>query len=1071
NVGVVDSYFSGSTYVGGVCGYNNGTIANCYSIATVGGGNYIGGVCGYNKGIIANCYSIAKVSGSNVNIGGVCGFMLSGAIINCYFDNTEFTGEAVSWTSSDATLTNVYGKTPAQFESGEVAYKLSQGCKVGKTTYDGSVWGQDLSKDKSPVLGGKKVSATTGCASYNNDGEEGEKAHNYVDGICTECGSYRISNAAELASFAAAVNDGNNEINAVLAADITVNKSVLKADGNVSSGEFETWTPIGNYDNRYNGTFDGAGHTISGLYFNDKSQVDVGLFDNVGENGVVTNVGVVDCYFNGNYDVGGVCAGNYGTITNCFVRGTVYGGSCTGGLCAANYGVIANCYAVATVSGNYYYGDLCGYNDGTITNCCFFGGYAGNDNNGTSVNVFSKSIAQFKSGEVAYLLNQNDGTDNDVWGQTIGTDDYPVFNDGTNTVYATTGCVIYTNNAELNGTEKEHGEFVNDICPDCGEYKAAEEIDGVYQLGTVTDLYWFAQAVNRGNNKINAVLTADITVNENVLKADGSLNSGEFVAWTPIGYYNSESDNSAYNGTFNGAGHTISGLYFNDASADNVGLFGYVGENGAVGNFGVVDSYLGGNFAVGGLCGGNEGRIVLCYFTGTVSGYYNVGGLCGGNDGLILSCYSTGVVNGENYVGGVCGSNNGQIGFCYYDSTVYGGSAIGSNYGDFQSVLGKTTAQFASGEVAYMLNIDPRAPYWGQIIGTDKYPVFHNDNNTVYATTGCVTYSNDASISGTAKEHGEFVNGMCPVCGVYEAANQNAETGVYEISNVGQLYWFADQVNSGNNEINAVLTADITVNENVLKADGKLNGSGFMAWTPIGNDDNRYNGTFDGQNHTISGLYFNDSSAKYIGLIGYIGTDGAVCNVGVVDSYFVGYDYVGGVCGRNRGTIANCYYIGAADSSDYFGGVCGRSSGTVTNCYYDSAVCGGAIGYDSGDSENVLGKTTAQFARGEVAYLLNQNDENENDVWGQTIGTDKYPTAHNDNNTVYVTTGCVTYTNNAELIGKEKEHGEFVNGMCPDCGEFTEAVQNAETGVYEISNAGQLYWFADQVNSGNNTIN
>ena len=56
-----------------------------------------------------------------------------------------------------------------------------------------------------------------------------------------------------------------------------------------------------------------------------------------------------------------------------------------------------------------------------------------------------------------------------------------------------------------------------------------------------------------------------------------------------------------------------------------------------------------------------------------------------------------------------------------------------------------------------------------------------------------------------------------------------------------------------------------------------------------------YKGTFDGQGHTISGLYFNDVDASYVGLFG--GNCGTIKNVGVVDSYFCGSNYVGGVCG------------------------------------------------------------------------------------------------------------------------------------------------------------------------------
>jgi len=87
-----------------------------------------------------------------------------------------------------------------------------------------------------------------------------------------------------------------------------------------------------------------------------------------------------------------------------------------------------------------------------------------------------------------------------------------------------------------------------------------EDGDGYYEIGTADELYAFAEAVNNANTGINAVLTEDITVNENVL-VDGALNSDEavvaaFRTWTPIG-----NSTNQYTGTFDGAGHTISGLY------------------------------------------------------------------------------------------------------------------------------------------------------------------------------------------------------------------------------------------------------------------------------------------------------------------------------------------------------------------------------------------------------------------------------------------------------------------------------------------------------------------------------
>ena len=207
----------------------------------------------------------------------------------------------------------------------------------------------------------------------------------------------------------------------------------------------------------------------------------------------------------------------------------------------------------------------------------------------------------------------------------------------------------------------------------------------------------------------------------------------------------------------------------------------------------------------------------------------------------------------------------------------------------------------------------------------------------------------------------------------------------YQISTKEELYWFAACVNgtdgvTQNTSANAVLTADIVVNENVLNADGTPNGTDFTSWTPISTSYSKgYTGTFDGKNHKISGLYFNDTSKKYVGLFGYVTIGGTVSNVGVVDSYFSGSNFVGGVCGENYGTIECCYNTGTVSGTEQFvggvcgdndsgtikncyntgevsgieknvGGVCGvNNSGTITNCYYDRTVYSGdAVGDNSG---------------------------------------------------------------------------------------------------------------------------
>ena len=139
-----------------------------------------------------------------------------------------------------------------------------------------------------------------------------------------------------------------------------------------------------------------------------------------------------------------------------------------------------------------------------------------------------------------------------------------------------------------------------------------------------------------------------------------------------------------------------------------------------------------------------------------------------------------------------------------------------------------------------------------------------------------------------------------------------------------------------NTAANAVLTADIVINENVLDAEGNLTEStdNLLVWSPIGLDyDVKFSGSFDGQGHIVKGIYINTVNSRQ-GLFGYNG--GTIKNVGVTNSYIKGRYYVGGVCGYNDyyGSISNCYNFGAVSGTGTVGGVCGYNYyGSISNCY------------------------------------------------------------------------------------------------------------------------------------------
>ena len=272
-----------------------------------------------------------------------------------------------------------------------------------------------------------------------------------------------------------------------------------------------------------------------------------------------------------------------------------------------------------------------------------------------------------------------------------------------------------------------------------GSYEPATQQNGVYQIGNAGQLYWFAQRVNGGEYGANAVLTADITIQTGVLAAIASGRTPTYT-WTPI----CTDYNKAYTGTFDGNDKTISGLYYS-GSGNYVGLFGNVGSGGRVQNVNVVDSYISNSIdggCTGGVCGQNySGTITNCSFAGSVTGtgsgtYTFVGGVCGNNySGTITNCNFAGsvtVTGTINSVGGVCGNNySGTITNCYW-LTGKASSGTGTGSG---TATEKTEAQFASGEVAWLLNQGQANGPWRQNIGTDDYPVLNSNHGSVIKVT------------------------------------------------------------------------------------------------------------------------------------------------------------------------------------------------------------------------------------------------------------------------------------------------------------------------------------------------
>ena len=543
-------------------------------------------------------------------------------------------------------------------------------------------------------------------------------------GLTTDAnGVYQIGSAAALAEFRDKVNRGETDANT--SAELTDD---IDLSGICSEESDTSWTPIGNsIDNLYEGTFNGDGHTISGLYINSSSANDQGLFGYVSGSGKIEKLSVSGD-INGNNYVGGVVGLNLGSVENCHNTGTVTGtGDYVGGVVGDNRGSVINCYNTGTVSGNRV-GGVVGYNISSVTNCYntgtvtgtddYVGGVVG-DNSGSVENCYNTGAVNSSGNYVGGVVGYNSSSVENCYntGKVTGSSDYSYIGGvvGYNSSFGNvTGCYFLKTddvNKDLQGIGNDSGDATN-LTTD--EFKNTEnfanwdfdstDIPGIwetnttlgrpvlkdnheddgskdhpYEIFTATQLETFRDLVNRGGAGASAHAKLMNNIDLSSVCGANAGESGQSVSWTPIG-----NSSSQYRGTFNGNGHTIENLYINNISSDYQGLFGRV--NGGTVKDLTVSGNVSGDRHVGGVVGYNSsGTVTGCIFSGSgsVSGDRCVGGVVGDNRGSVENCYNTGAVNSSgNYVGGVVGYNIGSVTNCYNTGTgSVNGSADSSNVG------------------------------------------------------------------------------------------------------------------------------------------------------------------------------------------------------------------------------------------------------------------------------------------------------------------------------------------------------------------------------------------------------
>lgn len=466
-----------------------------------------------------------------------------------------------------------------------------------------------------------------------------------------------------------------------------------------------------------------------------------------------------------------------------------------------------------------------------------------------------------------------------------------------------------------------------------------------YQISNGAELAYLAQQVN--SEKIDSEDTF-ITLTNNI-----DLNNK---AWTPIG-----NSDSVFAGTFDGNGHTISGLYINITGSYSPkkgrlyqGLFGCV-EDGTVQNLIVTGSVTIGNeksvnvSCIGGIVGINDGgKVQNCGFYGTVSAKQNV-------SNTPKDCTK------DN--GGVVGK--GKAPKCWYFCTdIKSASPLGACGGSAANCYQNVSEDVAKGDYIKDLN-SFKAVLQMNAAGSDmwkpgeKHPEFLQESEKLVVLQPLFD-DTTAAVQVNGSKEGAVVTGDESVVltgtDVYYRVGENGnwtkisnEPLVLGANKVATIYYASAE------ELQSIKWYDPNVNEFVLTTAGQLTylaqlvngGTDFAGKTirlgsdieisktwaaPIGTQFKSFKGTFDGEGHVVSVK----DSTTFGGLFGY--NDGTIRNVivtGIVDASSVAGPNVGGIAGTSRKTIQNCGFYGKFENIEgkTLCGVANASSG-VENCWF-----------------------------------------------------------------------------------------------------------------------------------------
>ena len=556
--------------------------------------------------------------------------------------------------------------------------------------------------------------------------------------------------------------------------------------------------------------------------------------------------------------------------------------------------------------------------------------------------------------------------------------------------------------------------------------------DKTFEINTAAELAGLAALVNgtakdAEGNPIAAVNFKGKTIK---LTADIDLNNQ---AWTPIG----NGDNSfAFSGTFDGDGYTISGLNVPDTNAP--GLFGCI--FGTVQNLIVKGSVTVGDEADqgdygegGGVVCDNNGTVQNCGFYGSVNdetGYLAEDGAVGGvssGSGKVRNCWY--YKDAESSAEDVCGGtipptcvmisssepmDNGKLATLRTNAPETG-KAWSWTEGDAYPTLVSNVSRSMTLK-PYLNSCTAKVSVSG-LTGESGVYLLENGVNTVtllldsgYSGENVYVRTNAANADGQIQLTTSGVSvpiGNAEKTILYYGTEEDFEAGKwytagdapYQISTGKELVYLAQLVNDGNNFSGKtiVLTANIDLSLICYAANGET-GAAEVNWTPIGvgsanaKEQKPFSGTFDGQGHTIGGLYINNSSQNQ-GLFGYIDKSAIVQNLIVTGSVTTSKEYTGGIVGRsprNKGTVRNCGFYGTVTATGTSGGVVG--GGNALNCwYYRTDEAASNLGVCGGPATNCVMISSADPMKAAKLETLKTAAPDTGKVWSWKAG-DAYPT-------------------------------------------------------------------------------